>query len=335
MPARRNYTREQAKAAKKENAKRSEAKLKAEGESYRPRLSAAEIEVLKLAKIVGMERLTKELVVRATGLDLSGPDVENPVTIDLPESWAKKLPPYVIQGPRKILLIFDLHLPYHDKDKLKGALIHAKRYGCDCVVFGGDGLDNYKVSTYEKVPNAPSMQIEFQIGVEVLTATKQLFGPKCLYIYKLGNHEDRMDRYIMRNAPELWTEPGAAIADRLRLKELGYDLVLSQQMIEAGHLTILHGHEIKAGGQNPAQAKLKKALTNIIFGHHHKIDTAAMRGTNGKTIRAWGAGMLGAVEQDYAMNNQFMQGFAIVDLQADGTFSVFNMDYSDAHIRSA
>jgi hypothetical protein len=176
--------------------------------------------------------------------------------------------------------------------------------------------------------------MELQIGVQILTAIAKYF-PNALRIFKIGNHEDRLDNYIRNNAPELWTEEGAAIADRLRLKELGYDLVLSQQVIHAGDANVIHGHEIKAGGAiNPARNKFLRAFANLVFFHHHTAQSSSARTIRGKELGAWAVGMLAAVSQEYAMNNQYIQGYAIITVYANGEFSVENKRFINGEIRS-
>jgi predicted phosphodiesterase len=59
----------------------------------------------------------------------------------------------------------DIHEPVHDKEKLQAALKYGKKEGCDCVFLGGDFLDAYKISRFVHTPNAPSFQMELQIGV--------------------------------------------------------------------------------------------------------------------------------------------------------------------------
>lgn len=325
------HTKEEAKAAIQEDRKRSEAKLKAAGESYRPRLSVPELELLQMARAFGIEKLTQELAERNGDLDL-GDDL--PLPAEIPDGWCKPIPPYVIPGPRKILGLWDIHAPAHDKEKLQAALKYGKRQGCDAVFIGGDFLDGYKISRFAHTPNAPSFQLELQIGVQILTAIAKYF-PNALRIFKIGNHEDRLDNYIRNNAPELWTDEGDAIKDRLRLKELDYSLVLSSQITTAGDLGLFHGHEIPGGGTvAPARNKFLRAYANIICGHHHTSQSFSVRTVHGKELCSWIVGMLASVAQEYARINQYTQGFAIIETEASGEFNVENKRFINGEIRS-
>jgi hypothetical protein len=45
--------------------------------------------------------------------------------------------------------------------------------------------------------------------------------------------------------------------------------------------------------------------------------------------------MLAAVSQEYAMNNQYVQGFAIIETEASGEFNVDVKRFINGQIRSA
>jgi predicted phosphodiesterase len=53
----------------------------------------------------------------------------------------------------KILLISDVHVPYHDKKAFNLVLEVGKKLKVDQVVIGGDFIDNYSVSSHDKNPN--------------------------------------------------------------------------------------------------------------------------------------------------------------------------------------
>ena len=69
--------------------------------------------------------------------------------------------------------------------------------------------------------------------------------PKCRMIYKIGNHEERWEKYMWLKAPELSGVSEFEIYDILNFSKYGVEEVKGKQKIKAGnHLTIIHGHEM-------------------------------------------------------------------------------------------
>ena len=50
------------------------------------------------------------------------------------------------------LCLFDVHVPFHDKTALRVALDYGLATGCDHVLLGGDFMDFYAVSRWDKDP---------------------------------------------------------------------------------------------------------------------------------------------------------------------------------------
>ena len=130
---------------------------------------------------------------------------------------------YPIKGVKRALLLFDVHAPYHDEEALELAVQDGIDSGCDCVILVGDFMDFYACSFWEKDPRQRDFAGELKMGREMLKSIREAFPGKQI-IYKLGNHEERYERWMIAKAPELLGVEDFQIQKLLRLDELNIRL---------------------------------------------------------------------------------------------------------------
>ena len=70
----------------------------------------------------------------------------------LPQGEKNDFSPFILTGKR-IGILSDIHIPYHDLDALNIALNEFKRVKVDTIVLNGDIIDCYNLSRWEKDPN--------------------------------------------------------------------------------------------------------------------------------------------------------------------------------------
>jgi len=141
---------------------------------------------------------------------------------------------------RKPLVMSDIHLPYHELSAVETAIDYGFKNGVDAIYLNGDVIDFAKISRWEKDPAMMSAPVEVQMARDFLQGLVSLGLP---VFYKLGNHEDRWEKYILQNAPEFITLPGLQFKAALGLDELEIELIDSRQHAKFGKLSVLHGHE--------------------------------------------------------------------------------------------
>ena len=110
-------------------------------------------------------------------------------------------PEPIILSDCEVLVLSDIHIPFHDLEALTTALEFGAAREPDVILLNGDILDCYDVSRFMKEKNRPSIVDEIAMGNEFLGLLREQF-PEARIIYKLGNHEERMRNYILKNAPE-------------------------------------------------------------------------------------------------------------------------------------
>ena len=250
----------------------------------------------------------------------------------IPASDKKSHRPYKITKG-KWLILSDIHIPYHDEEALEIALSHGEQEGIEHIYLNGDTCDFYNCSSYQRDPEERDLSNE-------LTKTRQFLGhlryrfPKAKIVFKIGNHEDRWERYLYHKAPELVGVANFEMYYILDFAKYGIELVRSMQKAKAGkHLTILHGHEVRNTGVYPARTLLQRTHVCTIAGHNHRTSTYGEKTSDGKIIGSWTSGCLCEMEPEYMPINQWNLGFIILDFNGDKDFTVHNKRILDGMIK--
>lgn len=244
----------------------------------------------------------------------------------MPESQSTVRHEIHITGAQKVLVISDLHVPYHDTAAIKAALDYGRKQRVDTVYINGDFADFYAVSRHDKDPSR-SLKDEIAQCRKMLRHIRSRF-PDARIIYKVGNHEDRMERFLAKNAPVLLGIDEFAIPDILKLADLNIEYVPTLGLAFLGKLPVYHGHELPQGMSspvNPARGIWMRVQDSMMCGHWHRSSVHTEKiGVRGKVKSCWSLGCLCNMTPDYAPVNRWSHGFAIVHINDDGTYEVDN-----------
>jgi predicted phosphodiesterase len=244
----------------------------------------------------------------------------------LPRSIAKDFSPYHIKG-KSILILSDVHIPYHNEAALEAALEWGETRKPDTILLNGDTWDMYLLSDFDKDPRGvDSTQEELQKVRQFLAHLRKRF-PKAKIIFREGNHEYRWYRHLMNKSVELLGMDEFQLPVILGLDGFGADYVGEKRTIYAGHLAILHGHELPNGlaaPVNAARGLFLKYKASCIMGHSHVTSEHSERDGNGKVMTCWSVGTLGDLSPRFRPINNWNHGCAHVSIYPDGTFHVKN-----------
>jgi len=250
-------------------------------------------------------------------------------TWSFPKSSAPDYEAFPLDAARTLILS-DIHIPFHDSPAIHAVIAHAKRLNPDCILLNGDVCDFFSISRFDKNPTESSLKQELQLTRQFLGWLRQSF-PKARVIYKLGNHDEWFDKYLLRKAPELFNVPGISLRHLTtgkvdNLNEVGgIEWIDDQQKIKAGHLTIWHGHEVGKGSiappVNPARGLFMRTMECGLMGHLHKDSTHTETTSNGKLIACWSTGCLCGLWPRYARVNKWTHSAAFMRLHR-GQFSI-------------
>lgn len=273
-------------------------------------------------------KISKRLGVSSrTVNDLAGEPLGKDVdlsAIQLPEPITMEFMPYTITKAGHWLILGDVHIPCHDLSTVQLAVEHAKRDGAVGVLLNGDILDCHEVSSHNKDPRMPRYKEELQLGRQFIAWLRQEL-PKAEIVYKIGNHEERLDRYINTRAPALEELEGFNTFTLLNFQKHGIIEVRDKRVIQLGGLHVVHGHEYSGGGGvNPARWLYLRARDKAICNHFHRTSEHHTRNISQKFAAAWSVGCACNLHPAYAPLNEWNNGYAIIDVQSDGTFGVRN-----------
>lgn len=244
----------------------------------------------------------------------------------LPKSISEDRPDLVIKGKHKALILSDIHIPYHDEVAVKAAVEYGKKQKPDIVILNGDIGDFYAVSRHDKDPRR-CLAEEIDAVRQFLYWLRKQF-PKARIIYKIGNHEDRMERFLVKNAPVLLGTSDFEISKLLRFDDMKIECVGSLNLIRLGKLSIYHGHELPQGMSspvNPARRMWMRVQETLLAGHWHRVSEHTEKtGISNRISSCWSTGCLCDMSPSYCIVNRWGHGFAVVETQADGEFEVHN-----------
>lgn len=235
----------------------------------------------------------------------------------LPESDAKQFEPYNIEET-KILILSDIHIPYHDIDALTAILDYVQEQEIEAVLLNGDILDFYGLSRFVRDPKARSVADELCM-LEVFYASLQEHLPVPVY-YKMGNHEERYDHFLFMKAAEIIGVEEFGLDAVITRRMPGVRIIKDKRIVKFGHLSIIHGHEYASGifqSVNVARGLFLKSKVSSLQGHAHQVSEHTETDLHGKITTTWSVGCLCDLHPDYAKLNKWSQGFAIAQRNGD------------------
>lgn len=234
---------------------------------------------------------------------------------DVPEPalFKKKIPYHVPSTITNMLMLYDVHVPYHNKEAVQLALHYGLDHEVDCIFFGGDFLDMYGVSKYEKERGAWEPEDEICAFLELIGLIRKHFGDIPIILLE-GNHETRFTRYLKQNAPAILGMVCNTLQDILLQELTNVTYLDEKRLVKFSHLNIMHGHEFSISGDNPAKMLLRKRMGCCMAGHLHVTDYYDHRTIEGKTIGAWMVAGLLDIDSHWSpqVYNKWQNGFARV-----------------------
>jgi predicted phosphodiesterase len=230
----------------------------------------------------------------------------------LPESEESKYEPFILKAKR-LAVLSDIHVPYHSIEAVTAAFDKIKEEKPDAILLNGDTIDFYGLSRFMKDPRKRSVAHEL-LAVNDFLDVLQQFGAKIYY--KLGNHDERYEHYLMHKAPELLGIPEFKFENLLKAKERGMEVIGEKRIIKANKLNIIHGHEYPSvfSPVNIARGLYMKGKVSAMQGHNHQVSEHTETDMNGEIVTTWSLGCLCELNPAYMPLNRWGHGMAIVDL---------------------
>jgi predicted phosphodiesterase len=243
----------------------------------------------------------------------------------LPDSDETSYEPYILKGAKRILILSDIHLPYHSIQALSAAFDYAKKQQPDLILLNGDTLDFHGLSRFVKDPRKRNFAAELTSFKEFMVVLDKAF-PKAKKIFKVGNHEERYLNFLYQKAGELHGVEEFELESIIKARANGIDIIGDKRIIKAGGLNIIHGHEFATGFFSPvniARGLYLRGKTSAIQGHNHASSEHTEPNMNNEITTTWSVGCLCELHPAYMPLNKWNNGFAIVDVDGN-SFEVSN-----------
>lgn len=254
--------------------------------------------------------------------------------LELPDSRAKNRSAFKITGKNKILVISDLHLPYHNAKAVEIALTHGQAEECDTILILGDLMDCYQLSRWVRDPAQCSIAQEIEVGKAFFAYLRERF-PKARIIWKEGNHEERWLHFFFNNAPQLAALETMSLYHALGVKEFGVEIVDDKRSLDISGLLLYHGHELPTGlapAVNPARGLFLRLFENAMCGHFHRSSHHVEKSAKNDLVSCWSIGCLCDLSPDFATINKWNNGFAIIEQTGPKSFGVDNYMIHDGQL---
>ena len=232
--------------------------------------------------------------------------------------------PYVINDPGRYLILSDIHIPYHDRDALMTALESVK--DPRGIILNGDICDHFALSYWEKDPRERDFPHEIAVTKKILGLMRAAF-PKARMVYKLGNHEERLERYMQLKAPELLGIEALEFQNLFDTDSFHTEVVKDKRPIKLGKLNVIHGHEYRfsiSNPVNPARGLFLRSKALALCGHFHQSSHHSENTLDDKQMVCWSTGCLSDLHPRWMVLNKWNLGFATVDIDEKGAFTVEN-----------
>lgn len=245
----------------------------------------------------------------------------------LPKTDYEKIDVFNIPiGNNRILVLNDIHFPYHDEEALSIALNYGIENKANAIILNGDTIDMYQASRFIRDRRLRDIAGELEMTRQFLELLKNEFN--CPIYFKIGNHEDRYENYLKVHAPELIGIEDFKLDNILKFGEFGVQLIKSKQLIKAGKLNVLHGHEFGQSVFSPVNAArglYTRAKASTVIGHHHQTSEHSEKDLADNVVTTWSIGCLCGLSPEYLPFNKWNHGFGFINVEKNGDFQFRNL----------
>ena len=236
------------------------------------------------------------------------------------------------QGVKHVIVGSDFHSQFVDPLALKVWMDVIEMIQPDGIVFNGDVVDFPKVGRYSQMPGAGSLSIqeELDFAREQILRPSIERAPKAWRTFHVGNHEQRLVRYIADSAPALASLRSLSWRNVMDIDDLDIEMVFGGNWMAPTQkdrnsnvkktwkvyydcLAVHHGTSI---AKNSWEVELARFGMSVTCGHTHRPGVFAGGTLASPNLTATQTGMMAgyAVGKEYAQvpdSANWTMGFAV------------------------
>ena len=196
----------------------------------------------------------------------------------------------------RMAVINDTHHCLQDQRAVDLALDVFEDIQPEVLFLNGDILDAFNLNFYS--PKHP--EIQFKLEDEFNSARLFLEDcrkrlPNAKIIYNAGNHEHRVDRFIIAYAKPFWGL--LSVEKQLRLDDLEIEYYPYNNAYNVKGTSLYLQHSPPSYGENGARTSLlKKPGASFIYGCTHRMQAAHVTHANGEVHSVYFNGWLGSID---------------------------------------
>lgn len=174
------------------------------------------------------------------------------------------------------VLLPDLHSPYHDRRAWRLVLQVVRHLQPDEVIQLGDLTDQACTGRWAKDPRKVATFRQEVVGTNQLLDELDAAAPDARKTLTLGNHDARLELFLVDQAPYLLDLPGFSLGELLRLEERGYEVCPYKKGVHRGGLFLTH--DVGRCGKRAHEQAVEDLGHSYAGGHTHNL-AITYRGT--------------------------------------------------------
>ena len=177
---------------------------------------------------------------------------------------------------RTAVLLPDLHSPYHDRRAWRLVLQVIRQMAPDEVIQLGDLTDQACTGRWAKDPRKVATFKQEIDATNVLLDELDEDAPEAEKTIIFGNHDARLENYLVDQAPDLLDLPGLSLSELLRLEERGFSWCPYKKGIHRGAMFLTH--DVGRCGKRAHEQAVEDLGHSYCGGHTHNL-SVSYRGT--------------------------------------------------------
>lgn len=172
---------------------------------------------------------------------------------------------------KKGIIINDEHIPFQDQKIIDLVFDFVRDFKPDIIDDLGDTIDLWQISSFDKDPARKNTIQKDLDKYKGYLKTLRSLAPNAEIEVHLGNHGDRLRKYIWRNADALSSIVSLNMEFLLGVKEQKISLIKgAEEYRRRGNLILTHGTVVSQDSGMTARRNLKKYGLSVITGHTHR-----------------------------------------------------------------
>lgn len=194
---------------------------------------------------------------------------------------------------RRVVVLSDLQIPYHDPQAVKAVKAFIKWYKPHQLWCVGDEIDAPEPSRWNKGMAGEfeeTLQDSIDETYDIMADFRDALGKNRPFIIQRSNHTDRMETYIRKYAPAFAPLRSLKVEELLGYSSLGITYLHKMKELLPGWV-MAHGDEsnLSRVPGTTALGLAKKINKSIVCGHTHRLGLQhETTGLNGKTKTIFG-----------------------------------------------